>query len=403
MMRVSYGVSFHGEEEIKAATGVLKGNTALGEKTIAFEKSVAKIFGKKFGVMVNSGSSANLLAIELLNLPKGSEVITPILTFATTVAPILQKGFKPVFVDVEPDTYLMNTQLIEQHITKKTKALMVPSLIGNVPDLKFLQRLARKYHLWLIEDSCDTLGATYAGNPTGVYSDISTTSFYGSHIINGAGGGGMILVNKPEWAKRLMILRGWGRMSSLFGETEASEDIKKRFRARLTGVHYDAKFVFSEIGYNFLPLEVSSAFALVQLKKLSGFIKARRENFKRLEEFFRQYEDFFLLPRETSHVRTAWLAFPLTIKKDAPFSRKDICTFLERHNIQTRPIFTGNILCQPGFSRVGGGDVSPKRYPVTNHIMSHAFLIGCHQGLTLAHLQYIQTIFQKFFKVSSIL
>ena len=402
MMRVSYATSLHGKDEVNAVVSVLKGNTALGEKTIAFEKSIAKLFGKKFGVMVNSGSSANLLALELLNLPKGSEIITPVLTFATTVAPILQKGLKPIFVDVEPGTYLMNTRLIEKRITKNTRAIMAPSLIGNVPDLKYLRGIAKRHNLWLIEDSCDTLGATYAGNPTGMYSDISTTSFYGSHIINGAGGGGMILVNNPEWAKRLIILRGWGRMSSLFGETGESEDIKKRFRARLGNVPYDAKFVFSEIGYNFLPLEISAAFALAQLRKLPQFIKTRQKNFKRLEEFFRRYEKFFLLPRETSLIRTAWLAFPLTIKEGAPFSRKDICMFLERHNIQTRPIFTGNILCQPAFRNIRRG-ISSGDYPVSNHVMSHAFLIGCHQGLTSAHIQYMQDIFKKFFKALSIL
>ena len=212
-LRVPYGFSVHGQEEIDAVIEVLRGNTAIGDKTSDFEAKVAKMFGKKHGVMVNSGSSANLLAFELLNLPKGSEVITPALTFATVVAPIVQKGLIPVFVDVDPTTYLVNLEQVKQAITKKTKALMIPSLMGNIPNMKALSQIAKKHKLYFIEDSCDTLGGRCEGKPTGIYSDISITSFYGSHIINGAGGGGMIMVNDPKWESRLKVLRGWGRQS----------------------------------------------------------------------------------------------------------------------------------------------------------------------------------------------
>ncbi|MFC1595228.1 DegT/DnrJ/EryC1/StrS family aminotransferase, partial [Patescibacteria group bacterium] len=252
------------------------------------------------------------------------------LTFATTIAPIVQKGLVPVFIDVEPGTYISNISQIEKLITKKTRALMIPSLIGNIPAMDKLRQIAKKHNLWLIEDSCDTLGAKFHSKPTGSYSDISTTSFYGSHIINGAGGGGMILMNDRNMAKRAIVLRGWGRMSSLYGEKEESENIKKRFNVKLGNVVYDAKFIFSEMGYNFLPLEISSAFALEQLKNLRKFIKIRQANFARLSRFFRQYDKFFILPRQTPYTSTVWLAFPLTIKKGVPFSRKDICTFLEK-------------------------------------------------------------------------
>lgn len=278
-MRVPYGFSVHGQEEIDAVVKVLQGNTALGDQTEEFEAKIAKILGKKYGVMVNSGSSANLLAFELLDLPPGSEVITPILTFATTVAPFVQKGLTPVFVDVDPNTYLINLEALEKAITKKTKALMIPSLMGNIPNMKELARIAKKHKLWLIEDSCDTLGGKYDGKPAGEYSHITTTSFYGSHIINGAGGGGMVCVNDPEWLKRLVVMRGWGRQSSLFGEKANSELLQNRFKTKLAGIPYDNKFIFSEIGYNFLPLELSSAFALVQLKKLPTFAKARKKHF----------------------------------------------------------------------------------------------------------------------------
>jgi CDP-6-deoxy-D-xylo-4-hexulose-3-dehydrase len=191
LMRVPYAQSVHGQAEIDAVVTVLKGNTALGDKTKEFEKKVATLFGKKYGCMVNSGSSANLLAFELLDLPKGSEVITPLLTFSTVVAPIIQKGLVPVFIDVEPDTYLIDIEKIEKAISKKTKVLMIPSLLGNIPNLEKLQKIAKKHKLFLIEDSCDTLGGKFKNKPTGTYSDITTTSFYGSHIINGAGGGGV--------------------------------------------------------------------------------------------------------------------------------------------------------------------------------------------------------------------
>ncbi|MEK9166378.1 MAG: aminotransferase class I/II-fold pyridoxal phosphate-dependent enzyme [Patescibacteria group bacterium] len=394
-IRVPYGMSVHGEEEIEAVVKVLCGNTALGERTREFEVKIARLFGKKHGVMVNSGSSANLLAFELLDLPKGAEVITPILTFATTVSPIVVKGLMPVFVDVEEGTFIVNTEQVRRAITKRTRALMIPSLIGNVPNLKELAAIAKKHKLFLIEDSCDTLGASFAERPTGTYSHISTTSFYGSHIINGAGGGGMIAVNNPEWARRLVILRGWGRTSSLFGETKESEDIKKRFNIKLAGIPYDAKFIFSEMGYNFLPLEISSAFALAQLKKFPAFARKRDANFARLFAFFQKYEKFFILPKTTPGAKTNWLAFALTIREGALFSRMEICKFLEERNIQTRPVFTGNILRQPAFRDIPA-KTPFKNYPVTDHVMSHAFLIGCHQGLEDKHLEHIENSFDEF-------
>ncbi|MBI4454632.1 MAG: aminotransferase class I/II-fold pyridoxal phosphate-dependent enzyme [Acidobacteria bacterium] len=395
-LRVPYGLSVHGSEEISAVVKVLRGNTAVGPKMREFERRIAKLFGKRHGVMVNSGSSANLLALELLSLPTGSEIITPLLTFATTVAPIVQKGLIPVFVDVGLETYVVDPDEVERRITGRTRALMIPSLLGNVPDMRRLRDVARRHKVHFIEDSCDTLGATYESRPTGSYSEISTTSFYGSHIINGAGGGGLICVNNRHWAKRLLVLRGWGRQSSLFGEKGESEDIKNRFRFRVDGAPYDAKFIFSEIGYNFLPLEVSAAFALVQLKKLRRFIARRKQCFARLMKFFSSYSDFFILPKQTPACRTVWLAFPLIIRKEAPFSRLEIVTFLEKRNIQTRPVFTGNILKQPGFKNI------PRKisgeYPNTDFIMRNAFVVGCHQGLSEQQTGYLEQQFAGFLK-----
>jgi CDP-6-deoxy-D-xylo-4-hexulose-3-dehydrase len=394
-LRVPYGFSVHGEEEIAAVVEVLKGNTALGERTKEFEAKVAKLFGKKYGIMVNSGSSANLLAFEILNLPRGSEVITPLLTFATTVAPIIQKGLVPVFCDVNPETLQIDLDQLEKVITKKTRALMIPSLMGNIPDLPRLQKIAKKHKLYFIEDSCDTLGGKINGKPSGVFSDISITSFYGSHIINGAGGGGMICVNNEKWAQRLTVLRGWGRRSSLFGEKAGSEQLKNRFRSKLGGVPYDEKFVFSEIGYNFLPLEISSAFALEQLKKFPVFKAAREKNWASLEKYFLQQNKYFSIAKKTPNVESVWLAFPIFIKKDAPFNRFELVKFLEEHNIQTRPVFTGNILKQPGFKKFPHR--APfKNYPNTEYIMKNALVVGSHHGLNENQLVYLKEVITKF-------
>ncbi len=394
-MRVPYGYSVHGQEEIDAVVKVLKGNTALGDKTKEFEARVAKLFGKKFGVMVNSGSSANLLAFELLNLPRGSEVITPILTFATVVAPIIQKGLTPVFVDVDPNTYLISLEQVKKAITPKTKAMMIPSLMGNIPNMKAFAALAKKHDIWFIEDSCDTIGPKYDGKPTGMYSDISITSFYGSHIINGAGGGGMICVNDKKWVDRLVVLRGWGRQSSLFGEKANSELLKNRFKGKIGGIPYDNKFIFSEIGYNFLPLEISSAFALAQFKKLPEFLKKRKENYSDLLKFMETRSKYFILPSQTPKSETAWLAFPVIIKPGSPFKRLDIVKFLEENNIQTRPVFTGNILMQPGFKNIENKKATAL-FPNTDLIMRNAFVLACHHGLSTAQMNYLKRKIDEF-------
>lgn len=384
-LRVPYALSVYDEKEENAVLNTLKQHKSiLGKKTMKFESYVSKLFGKKYGIMVNSGSSANLLAVELLNLKKESKVITPVLTFSTTIAPLIQKGLTPVFVDVEKGTYLANIDEIRDNISNKVKALMIPSLLGNIPDVKILNTISKENSLYFIEDSCDTLGATISGVPTGKYSDISTTSFYGSHIITAAGGGGMLCVNHEKWDRRARILRGWGRLSAI----NESENIDSRFGVKIDGIPYDSKFVFEEIGYNFLPLEISSAFGLEQLKKLSKFIKIRNSNFFMLYKYFSGYKEFFVLPKQLKEVQTSWLGFPLTITSDAPFSRTQLLKYMENNNIQTRPIFTGNILRQPGFKGIIGQNLK-KDYPVTDEIMKNGFILGCNHGLEKKHIDYM--------------
>ena len=391
-LRVSYAMAVHDNKEIARVVKVMKEHrTIMGLETKEFEDGVARIFGKKYGIMVNSGSSANLLAVELMNLPQGSEVVTPLLTFSTTVAPLVQKGLVPVFVDVSSGTYQINVDHVEKLITKKTKALFIPLLLGNVPDLAKLRAIAKKHKLIFVEDSCDTLGATFDGNPSGTYSDISTTSFYGTHIITAGGTGGMILMNTDVWRDRAKVLRGWGRSSSFFSE---SEDIKVRFGRKIDEIDYDGKFIFDEIGYNFLPAEICAAFGNEQLKKLSKFKKTRESNFANLYKFFSKYEDLFILPLQDKRVKTQWLAFPLTIKEKAPFTRLEIMTYLEENNIQTRPIFSGNILKQPAFKSII--HKVEKECPITNEIMKQGFLIGCHHGMKKEHINRLKEVMTVF-------
>ncbi len=390
-LRVPYGMAVHDTEEENAVLEIIKNKkTIMGDKVKQFEKEVSTLFGKELGIMVNSGSSANLLAFEVLDIPENSEIITPILTFATTLSPIIKKGLTPVFVDVEPETYIVDIDQIEESITSKTKALMIPSLLGNVPDMKRLRKITDDNNLIFIEDSADTLGATFDNVPTGKFSDVSTTSFYGSHIITAAGEGGMICCNDKKMDEKCRILRGWGRSSAI----NESEKIEDRFSIELDSIPYDSKFIFAEMGYNFLPTEISAAFGLVQLKKLNKFAQIRQKNFEILNSFFMN-EKFFKLPKQLPQVKTSWLAFPLTINSDAPFSRIEIVKYLESHGIQTRPVFTGNVLRQPAFKEISYKNMGGE-FDVANNIMKNSFLIGCNHGLNDEHLEKIKVTFKSF-------
>ena len=390
-LRVPYGLAVHDHEEENAVLEVIKNHkTIMGENVSKFENKIAALFGKQFGTMVNSGSSANLLTFEILDIPENAEIITPILTFSTTLSPIIKKGLTPVFVDVEPETYIVNVEQVEQSISSKTKALMIPSLLGNIPDLKRLRKIADDNNLIFVEDSADTLGATFDGIPTGKFSDISTTSFYGSHIITAAGEGGMICYNNKKWDEKFRILRGWGRTSAI----NESEKLEDRFNIKLDGVPYDSKFIFEEMGYNFLPTEISAAFGLIQLQKLKKFSEIRKRNFEKLHLFFSSNK-FFRIPKKLPQVETSWLAFPLTISSDAPFTRLELVKYLESNGIQTRPVFTGNVLHQPAFKKINYKKLT-NDFHVANNIMKNSFLIGCNHGLNDEHINKIQLTFSSF-------
>jgi len=395
MKKIYYGKAVYDKKEIKAVINVLKNHSLSlidGKHVKLLEKKVARLFGKKYGLMVNSGSSANLLGLSSFNFKKGSEIITPNLTFSTTVSPIYHLGLIPHFIGVKKNKFISDTDHIEKCINKKTVGLMIPNLLGNIADWKKINSIAKKYKLKVIEDSADTIGYTVNNKNTGKYSDITTNSFYASHIINGAGTGGIVCFNDYKLYERAKLLRGWGRSSATFNE---SENANKRFNVKISGIDYDAKYIFSDLGYNFLPSEISAAFALEQLKKLKNNINVRERNFKMLKKFFAQYENLFNLPEQYNDVKTPWLAFPLVIKKNNFFKRKDLQIYLEKNNIQTRTIFTGNILRQP----ILKNRIFKKHRncnEVADDVMKNGILIGCHQGLTISEINYICKTFKKF-------
>ena len=397
MKKIYYGKAVYDKKEINAVINVLK-NSSLslidGKRVKELEKKVSNIFGKKYGLMVNSGSSANLLALSSFKFKEGSEIITPNLTFSTTVAPIYQLGLIPHFIGVEENKFVSDPSQIEKCINKKTVALMIPNLLGNIADWKKIFQIAKKYNLKIIEDSADTIGYTVNNKNLGQYSDITTNSFYASHIINGAGTGGIVCFNDFNLYERAKLLRGWGRSSATFNE---SENASKRFNVKVSGIDYDAKYIFSDLGYNFLPSEISAAFALQQIKKLKNNISIRNKNFHYLKNFFKNYTEYFKLPEQNIGVRTAWLAFPLVIKKNKKFNRKKMQIFFEKRNIQTRTIFTGNILKQPVMKN-RNYKKHKKCDKIANDVMKNGILLGCHQGMNKSELKYICSTFKKLIR-----
>ena len=285
----------------------------------------------------------------------------------------------PVFVDVKRNTFNIDADKIEEMISEKTVAILAPNLLGNVCEWEKIKKIANKYGLIIIEDSADTLGATINGKSSGTFSDMSITSFYGSHIINCAGNGGALCINNRKVMEKSKLLRSWGRSSSLFDEK--SEEIENRFNIKLDGINYDAKFVFDTIGYNLEGSELGASFGLIQLKSLKNNIKVRRENFKKQNDFFSEYSDYFINPIETENSNTGWLAYPVQLRNNTPFTRKEFQIFLEKRNIQTSEVFTGKINRQQGFRSINKR-LSSDGYPNADYVMEYGVLLPIHHGLT---------------------
>jgi len=391
--QISYAKTVYGQEEVDAVVKCLGESTQMGNYSRKFEAQIAELFDKSHCLYVNSGSSALFIGVEAFQFLPGSEVITPALTFSTSVGCLVKNDLIPVFVDVEPLSYNIDVSKIEDQITSKTVAILAPNLMGNLCDWPAIRKIADKHNLIVIEDSADTLGATINGKVSGHYSDMSITSFYGSHIINCAGNGGALAINDDKVAERAKLLRSWGRSSSLFDER--SEVIENRFNVDLDGIEYDAKFVFETVGYNLEGNELGAAFGLVQLKKLQKNIETRQKNFKRQCTFFAKYPELFSNPEETHGSNTAWLAFPLLIKETAPFSRREFQIFLEERNIQTRVVFTGNILRQPMCKNIKK-IVSDDGYLNADAVMKQGVLLPLHHGLTEEMFNRFQETVKEF-------
>ena len=394
-INVSYAKTVYGQKEIDAVIECLKSGTQMGNYAKEFEKKIAKLFSKKYGLFVNSGSSALYIGMEAENFPKGSEVITPALTFSTTVGCINKSGLIPVFVDVDRDSFCIDISKIEKMITKNTVAILAPNLLGNLCEWDKIYDIAKKYKLKVIEDSADTLGAELKGKKSGYWSDWSITSFYGSHIINCAGNGGMLCLNNEDQLYNSKLLRSWGRASSVFDDK--SESIENRFNVSLDGVDYDAKFIFEKIGYNLEGSEIGASFGLAQLDNLQNNIRVREANFIKQNNFFEQYEDFFILPKQTKDTKTAWLAYPVIIKQNAPFKRRDFQIYLEERKIQTRTIFTGNITRQPGFKNIPMIK-SSEGLANADNVMRGGVLLACHHGLDEEMFDHLHNVISEFIK-----
>jgi CDP-6-deoxy-D-xylo-4-hexulose-3-dehydrase len=380
--RIDYAGSVHDEEEIEAVVGVLRGGpTALriGKNVKAMEAAVAALFGKQKGIMCNSGSSALYLAVELIGAEPGDEIVTSTLTFSTDIAPIVRAGLVPAFIDVEPDTYQIDIDRIEEMITPRTRAILTPNLIGNCPDWDRIRAIADRHGLMVIEDSCDALGSTLRGTPTGTRADISVTSFALSHIITAAGTGGMVCLNDEALIDKCLMLRRWGRRSEvmLWGSQKGK---KKSFFSEVDGLEYDDLFIFDEVGWNFEPSELSAAFGCVQVKKLPLNLARRQRNFEILFDHFSKYPDLFETPRQTAEVETGWHMFPFVIKADSGINRAELQQHMERNGVDTRMVWTGNALRQPAFKDVASKR-APGGYPNADKIMERGLILPLNHSL----------------------
>lgn len=389
--KVYYALSVYDEREEKAVAKALReGWLGLGKYSAEFSQKIAAVYGKKYGVFLNSGSSGTLLALKILDLEEGSEVITTGCNFATTIAAILNNNLIPVVADAVMGSYNMNLDMLEKMVSKKTRCIMLPHVMGNLNDMKRIASFAKKHHLYVIEDSCDTIGGKINGHATGDLSDISVCSFYASHHITAAGGGGMICVNDERLLAKAVAYRDWGR----FGDDQ--EDVSQRFNLTIDGIPYDRKFVYSVVGYNLKPTEIQAAFGLVQLEKLKAFNALRKRHYRRLKEMLSRHKKFLILPEELPGAEVYWLAFPVTLRDGVPFSRLELITYLEKHLIQVRLLFAGNIFRQPAFKNVPHRVVG--KLTVADKIMRDTFVIGCHHGLTDDMIDYIGHTFDTFFR-----
>lgn len=359
-----------------------------------FEKKFAEFFGAKFALLVNSGSSANLVAFAALTSPRlgerrvraGDEVITVAAGFPTTVNPIIQHGCIPVFVDVELGTYEIDVTKLEAALSPKTKAVMVAHTLGNAFDVKTVKEFCDRHGLWLVEDCCDALGASFNGQKIGTFGDIATVSFYPAHHIT-MGEGGAVCMSNPQLKLAAESMRDWGR--DCWCPPGKDNTCKKRFDWQLGDLPkgYDHKYIYSHVGYNLKVSDMQAAIGVSQLKKLPGFIERRRENFTYLREKLSGLEDRLMLPRATAGANPSWFGFAMTVEAKCPISRNELVRRLEDEKIGTRLLFGGHLLKQPAYREISHRVVG--ELTNTDRIMNDTFWVGVWPGLERPHLDYI--------------
>lgn len=374
-----------------------------GRFTDQFEQQLAQFFGLKYALMVNSGSSANLIALCALTskylgekrLRKNDEVITTATSFPTTVNPIFQQGLVPVFVDVEQGTYNIDASLVEAAITSRTKAVMVAHTLGNPFDVQKISRICKENGLFLIEDCCDALASGFNNKPVGTFGDLATLSFYPAHHMT-TGEGGAVLTDNPLLKRAAESFRDWGR--DCWCKTGRTNTCGKRFGWKLGDLPegYDHKYIYSNIGYNLKATDMQAAIGITQLRKLPSFVQKRQENFERYFAFFKKYEKFFTLPRSCPGAQPSHFGYLVDIREGAPFSRQELVPYLESKGIATRMLFAGNIVRQPAYKgenyRVFG------TLENADHLMNNAFWIGVYPGISSRLMDYSISVFEGFLK-----
>ncbi|MGH4138612.1 lipopolysaccharide biosynthesis protein RfbH [Clostridium sp.] len=404
--KVNYaGRVFDEKEMVAVVDSALDFWLTLGAKGKEFCDNFSRYLGIKNCLVTNSGSSANLIAISVLccktiknPMKPGDEVITTAMAFPTTLNPIIQNGLIPVFVDIEEDTYNIDASKIESAITGKTRAIVFAHTLGNPAEMDKIMDIARRHNLYVVEDTCDALDSIYDGKPCGTFGDFSTFSFYAAHHIT-MGEGGALCTNSEELYRAALSIRDWGKACFCqTGEASGNGACNHRFDFKFVGLPdgYDHKYVFSNIGYNLKPLDMQCAMGTQQLKKLPEFSKARKNNFTRLYECFKKHEDVFVLPRTLSKAEPSWFAIPITIRETAGFSKKNFVTYLETKLIETRMLFAGNILKQPGYKDINYRISGDLKY--TDGVLYRTFFLGVYPGITKEKLDYMINSIDSFFK-----
>ena len=406
---VQYAGPYFSSDEYVAAVKTLLGEwLVLGAEAIKFETKFPKYFDKKFGLLTNSGSSANLLMMLAMtskrgyNLPKGTKVITPIAGFPTTINPIIQLGFTPIFVDIELETLNLDLDQVEQACINNpdVKIITFAHVLGNPPDMKRLMEIVEKYKLILLEDCCDALGSTYEGKKLGSFGEIASCSFYPAHHMT-MGEGGFVACKDEKTERIIRSFREWGRGCYCVGKQNLLEKgtCNCRFSNWLPSLPdyvFDHKYTYEEIGYNLKPIELQASIGLVQMEKLKDIGEKRRENYTNLFKVFSKYEKYFHLHRAQPGSDPDWFAFPVTVRDDAPFKRSDICQFFEANKIQTRPYFAGNIMLQPAYAGLMDPKEVIEKYPVARKVTTDTFFLGTSPVVTKEQIDYIETILDKF-------